>query len=96
MTPAFLVYSAAYYPGWKAYVNGTETALVRANYVLRGLEVGAGTHRVRMVYDPWSLELGAALSALTAAVLLGLAVRRGRRGPGAGDAVSSPLARRWL
>ena len=77
-TPAFLVYSAAYYPGWKAYVDGTEAPLVRANYVLRGLEVGAGTHRVRMVYDPWSLELGAALSALTAAVLLGLAVRRGR------------------
>jgi hypothetical protein len=57
-----LVLSELYYPGWRAYVDGTAAKIYRANYALRAVEVDEGAHRVEMVYDPISLKLGAAIS----------------------------------
>jgi hypothetical protein len=78
-TPAFLVLSEVDYPGWRATVDGRAEPIVRTNYVLRGLEVPAGTHRVRVELRPRSVYLGAAVSAGCIALLAGLAVWRLRR-----------------
>jgi hypothetical protein len=71
-SPAFLVLSDAYYPGWKAFVNDVRRQVHRTHYALRGVAVPAGTSRVRMVFEPRSAQLGTAGSAAAALVLMAL------------------------
>jgi hypothetical protein len=59
-----LVLSDTYYPGWKAFVNGKETKIYRADYTFRAIPLNAGVHRVEFVYDPISFKLGAGVTLL--------------------------------
>ena len=59
-----LVLSDTYFPGWKAFVDGQETKIYRANYAFRAIPLGAGAHRVEFVYDPLSFKLGAGVTFL--------------------------------
>ena len=43
----FLVLSDAYYPGWKATVDGAETKIYKTNVAFRGIFVPAGHHVVK-------------------------------------------------
>jgi len=54
-----LVLSDTYYPGWKAFVDGKETKIYRADYAFRAIPLSAGTHQVEFIYDPLSFKLGA-------------------------------------
>jgi hypothetical protein len=47
-----------YYPGWKAYIDGVETKILRANYSFRAVVVPEGEHEVVFVYFPESFRLG--------------------------------------
>jgi hypothetical protein len=62
---ALLFMSEAYYPGWKAYVDGREEEILRANYIFRAVPVGPGSHKVEMVINPLSFRVGLAVSLLT-------------------------------
>ena len=44
-----LVINEAWSPLWRATIDGNDAALFPANYVLRGLVVPAGAHRVELV-----------------------------------------------
>jgi hypothetical protein len=68
---ALLFMSEAYYPGWQAYVDGREEAILRANYIFRAIPVGPGSHTVEVVFQPRSFKVGLALSLLTIVLLLG-------------------------
>lgn len=57
--PALLFISDNYYPGWKAFVDGKETQIYRANYTFRAITLNKGSHNIEFVYDPLSFRLGA-------------------------------------
>ena len=48
----FVVLSNQYYPGWRAYVDGREARIYRANYVLMAVPLAEGNHAVRFAYEP--------------------------------------------
>jgi hypothetical protein len=70
--PGIVVVSEAFFPGWRAFVDDVPAELFRANYVLRGVEVTAGRHRVRMEYEPESIRLGKIATALSAIATIAL------------------------
>jgi hypothetical protein len=51
-TAGWLVVNEAWAPGWRATVNGVETPVRRANFLMRAVRVGAGPQRVVMTYAP--------------------------------------------
>lgn len=59
---SILVLTDNYYPGWKAYVDGKETEIYRANYTFRAIELPKGKHIVKFLYEPESFRIGAILS----------------------------------
>ena len=64
-TPAkgVAVFSEIYYPaGWKAYVDGEEKPILRADYVLRALLIDEGEHEVEFVFAPDSFVVGRDIS----------------------------------
>ncbi len=71
--PGILVVSESYYPGWRAWVDGSPAEILRADYLLRAVELDAGAHHVRFEYRPWSVRIGAALSLTGVATAAGLA-----------------------
>lgn len=78
---ALLVVTDSFYPGWRATVDGRPIPVVRTNGLVRGVWLTGGNQRIRMWFDPLSVKLGFAVSAL-AVVANGLAVCRcflGRR-----------------
>ena len=50
--PGYLVLTDAYYPGWVATVNGSETPIQRADVMFRAVSIPAGTSAVVFEYRP--------------------------------------------
>ena len=77
---SLLVLSDTYYPGWKAFVDGKETKIYRADYTFRAIPLKAGAHRVEFVYDPLSFKLGIGGTILGVLGCVGLVlINRGKR-----------------
>jgi uncharacterized membrane protein YfhO len=47
---SFLVTSDIYYPGWEATIDGQPTPLYQTDYVLRGISLPKGSHKVRFEF----------------------------------------------
>ena len=66
-----MVFSQVWYTkGWKAFVNGVEQPLIRANYALRALRLPAGTSEVEMRFEPRVWVVGEKVSFAASALLL--------------------------
>ncbi len=76
--PGLLVLADAFYPGWRASVDGEPASIRPANHLFRGVALPRGRHRVVFEYAPASLRIGAAASAAGLAVALLLAWRARR------------------
>jgi hypothetical protein len=75
-----LVLSEVYYPGWQVSVDDEPASLLRTNLTLRGVPVPAGTHRIEMLFRPWTVPVGLALTALTLLATLVCTLRLRRAG----------------
>lgn len=68
-TPGTVVFSEIYYPyGWKASIDGAPAEHFRVNYLLRALNVPAGSHHITFLFDPDSIRKGDAIA--TACVIV--------------------------
>ena len=76
-----LVLGDVYYPGWQTYVDGSPAPTLRANLTLRAVPVPEGQHKVEMVYRPWTVPAGIAISVLalvSAVAIMAVSLRRDR------------------
>ena len=71
-TPALLVLTDSYYPGWRATINGQRTPIYRTNYWFRGVFVPAGQHQVQFEYAPLAFQIGLAITLISLLIALGL------------------------
>jgi uncharacterized membrane protein YfhO len=64
-TDSVLMLSDLWFPGWIGYLDGIETEIYRANFLLRAVIIPPGSHTVEFKYRPLSFTIGSALSAIT-------------------------------
>ncbi|HYA78991.1 MAG TPA: YfhO family protein [Candidatus Nitrosopolaris sp.] len=65
--PTLVLVAQTYYHPWRAYVDGQPTRLWRANYAFQALEVPAGSHEVKLVYEDRWFHRGVIISLVTLA-----------------------------
>lgn len=71
--PALVILTDACYPGWKAYLDGDEKPIWRANSLFRAVETPPGNHKLVFKYQPGSVRLGIVVSlASLSFIILGL------------------------
>lgn len=60
-TFAYLILTDSFYPGWKAYVDGTPVSIYPANHAFRAIPLLAGRHFVSFRFEPESFATGVLL-----------------------------------
>ncbi|MBZ0291208.1 MAG: YfhO family protein [Anaerolineae bacterium] len=79
----YLLLADAYYPGWRAWVNDSETPIYRADVMFRAVPVPAGESTVIFEYAPawlrWIVPVGVAVWLVLLVVLVALWWLTGRR-----------------
>lgn len=76
-TDQFAVFSEIFYRGnedWKAYIDGNFAEHIRVNYILRGMKIPAGQHRIEFKFEPEVVALGETISLASSVVLVILLV----------------------
>ena len=79
--PAVLVLSNAWYPSWKALVDGSPAPLLKADGGLQALRLNAGRHQVAIRFDASLFNAGLAACLAGACLLLGLGLAGRRADP---------------
>ena len=58
-----VVFSEVYYAdGWQAFLDGKEVPHFRADFVLRAMQVPAGAHEIKFVFEPKEYKIGNTVS----------------------------------
>ncbi len=69
-SPKLLFLSDTYDRGWKTYIDGRTTELLRADYDFRAVAVPTGNHIVEFKYQPQSFKTGLIIAMLSLALLI--------------------------
>ena len=85
---AVLLLNDRYHPDWRAFVDGKEEKIVRANHIARGVKIPAGQHRVEFRFEPPAKPLYVSIFGLITVIALIGYVAFGPKQ--AGSAVSKP------
>ncbi len=73
----FAVFSEIYYKdGWNVYLDGQPAQYAQVNYVLRGMEVPAGKHKLEFKFEPSTYYTGNSI-AMVGSILLLITVAAG-------------------
>ena len=80
----FAVFSEIYYKnGWSATLDGTPVDHYNVNYVLRGMEIPKGSHRVVFQFNPTVVKTGSTIAlistVLVVILMLGIAILNSRK-----------------
>ncbi len=71
--PGTIVFSEIYYPyGWKTTIDGEKADIYRVNYMLRAINVPAGTHNIHMEFAPDSVKKGDAIAMICIIAMYGI------------------------
>jgi len=88
--PATVVFSEIYYAdGWQAFLDGQPVPHFRADWVLRAMQVPAGSHEIKFAFEPKEYKIGntvSLVSSLGVLVAVGAAGWLGLRRRRAGEA----------
>lgn len=76
--PTVLVVSEVFYPGWEVSVDDKPGRILVTDYLLRGVVLPAGTHRIEMHYAAPAARNGAIISLLTLMLLFSFAIYTAR------------------
>jgi hypothetical protein len=71
--PGLFVLADQYDPDWRATVDKAPAEIHRVDYLMRGVLVGPGVHRILFRYVPRSLEAGIRISIVSLALTVALA-----------------------
>lgn len=94
---ALLVLAEAWYPGWRAEIDGRVCTCVSANIWMRAIPVPAGRHQVRLYFRQDYLLPGLLISLVSASLLLAVLAWPGRHVPptsGQGQVIAVSAASR--
>ncbi len=69
-TNGVAVFSEIYYPGWVATIDGNKAEVLRADYILRALEIPAGNHTVEFTFRPQAYSVGNKVTAASSWLVL--------------------------
>jgi hypothetical protein len=70
-TNQFAVFSEIYYKdGWNAYIDGKLTPYYRVNFVLRGLEIPKGNHKIEFKFEPTVIKQGSTITLISYGLLM--------------------------
>jgi len=78
-SPGILILADAFYPGWKAFVDGKTTAILPVDGFARGVPLDKGSHQIVFQYDPTSFKVGKYISGaalVVFALLLARSIKR--------------------
>ncbi|RAK20653.1 membrane protein YfhO [Flavobacterium aquaticum] len=65
------IFSEMYYEnGWNVYINGERDSMLRANYVLRGLQIPAGKHTIEFKFEPEVVKTGSTIALMSSIGML--------------------------
>jgi hypothetical protein len=68
-TNQFAVFSEVYYnKGWDAYLDGVKTDYCKVDYILRGMPVPSGEHKIEFRFEPRSYATGNSISVMASLV----------------------------
>jgi hypothetical protein len=70
--PGLALFSEVFYKDWNAYVDGKQVPVAKVNYVLRGINVPAGSHKIDFKFEPAVYRLSYRISLISMWLLMAL------------------------
>jgi len=72
--PGLLIVKGSFHRGWRAWIDGADTKVLKVNLTSKGVIIPAGRHAVKLKFMPKSNIYGAFLSAFTLLALIGMGI----------------------